>query len=209
MRLSLRRDKAKSVSTQLSSNGYYLAQASVTGTLVSSSWSLSKVSDQWSWLLIHPGHWVWSQEPHKDVAFISSHQQECCPTALEPDTTGPSFWVSNFLYSVDKSQGRPHCLTNHNGPAIDESCLAHCSTATHSSGIFHLLVRLNRRIWKGVRNRYISFQGEYQYHGLNKAWLYYNPEAMCKAVLHVWKPSRNRENKHTSNPGDLESLEIS
>lgn len=44
MRLSLRRDKAKSVSTQLSSESYYLAQASVTGTLVSRAWSLSKVS---------------------------------------------------------------------------------------------------------------------------------------------------------------------
>lgn len=120
---------------------------------------------------------------HKDVSFISSHQ-ECHPTALTPDTTGPSFWGFNFLNSVCKTKAAP-TLTGHNGPAIDESS---CGT------LFHCCPWCRHLPNGETKQKELEGGSEqtYQLSGRipipppqSKARLHYNLEAMCKAVLQV------------------------
>lgn len=88
---------------------------------------------------------------------------ECHPTALTPDTTSPSFWVSSFLYSVDEAKAEPSVLLAIMALLLMSPAVIHCSMAAHSSGTY-LKERLNRKELKGVQDRCISCQVGYPYH---------------------------------------------
>lgn len=111
VRLSLRRDKAKSVSTQLSSNGSYLAQTSATGAPwfpVPGVCPRFQINDLDSWSILvtgsgarnHTKTWPSSQATNKNVVLLLW------------GWTPLANLVSNFLYSADKAKADPTVLLN-------------------------------------------------------------------------------------------------